>query len=307
MRSPDDGSSGPLVSIAIPFYGSYGAYFEQCLRSIAAQTYTRWEAIVVDDASGNDIAAAVIERIGDARIRLLRHSHNRGQAAGRNTAIRQSHGLLLMPVDCDDCLAPTHIEELVAALQAHPESGAAYADFELFGTVTGTLPWPAGNTRSLLREQWIPHPGTIVRRHLWESIDGYCEDEAFRAGNEDWDYFLSLAEAGLTAVRVAKPLYRYRQHPGSITSSQFERADYRMRELMYRRHRALFDRFGMRRPFLAGGYRASGKAFWRGGERLRGLALLARAAWLAPWDFATTVVSRMRGRAGHAILTPSAT
>jgi glycosyltransferase involved in cell wall biosynthesis len=306
MQQDSQVDTRQLVSIAIPFYGSYGAYFEECLRSIVAQTYTHWETVVVDDASGNDIAATLIEQIGDARIRLLRHSRNRGQAAGRNTAIRHSRGPLVMPVDCDDTLAPMHIEELVRALQLHPECGAAYADFELFGAMSGTLSFPMSDTRCLLKEQWIPHPGTIVRRQLWEKVGGYCEDEAFRAGNEDWEYFLRLAEIGLEVIRVPKPLYRYRQHAGSITSSQFARADYRMRELMYERHRDLFDGFDMRRPFLAGGYRASGREFWRKGDRLRAMALLARAMWLAPRDFAGTVISRLRGRGGRAILTASA-
>jgi glycosyltransferase involved in cell wall biosynthesis len=289
-------TSKPLVSIAIPFHDSYADYLADCLRSVLAQTYACWEAIVVDDASMRDDARTIVAGFGDSRIRVIRHERNRGQAAGRNTAIRATTGALIMSLDCDDVLAPTHLEKLVRALDAHPDCGAAYADYRLFHAASGDLEFPLRDIRALLKEQWIPHPGTIVRRVLWEQANGYCEDEAFRAGNEDWDYFLSVAEVGLKAVRVPEPLYYYRQHEKSITSRRFACADHAMRELMYLRHRPLFDRFGMGRPFLAGGYRTSGKAYWRQGERRRAMTLLTRAAWLSPLDFIQDAFRAFRRR-----------
>jgi glycosyltransferase involved in cell wall biosynthesis len=283
----DQNSPQPLVSIVVPFFDTYAEFLPSCIESVRHQTYSHWDLIVVDDASPTDAALRIVEQFGDSRLRVIRHQANRGQAAGRNTGIRNSNGPLIMPLDCDDALAPTHIEKLVASLLAHPECGAAYADYRLFGAVEGELRFPLQDTKFLLREQWIPHPGTIVRRSLWARAGGYCEAPEFRAGNEDWDYFLSLAESGLVATRVPEPLYHYRQHQRSITSRQFACADYRMREMMYLRHRELFDRFGMRRPFLAGGYRTSGKAFWVMGERARAAVLMLRAISLAPLDFAS--------------------
>lgn len=280
-----DATPLPLVSVVIPFYDTYARYLPECLESVRQQTCTAWDLVVVDDASPSDAAERIVRDIGDPRIRVVRHGRNRGQAAGRNTGIRNSTGPLVMPLDCDDAIAPTHIEKLIAALRARPDAGAAYADYRLFDGADGELVFPERDTKWLLKEQWIPHPGTIVRRTLWERAKGYSEDEAFRAGNEDWDYFLRLAEVGLRAVRVPEPLYQYRQHGGSITSLQFACADYRMRELMYERHRELFDRYNMRGPFLSGGYRVSGRAFWQKHERARGAALLVHAAILSPTEF----------------------
>jgi glycosyltransferase involved in cell wall biosynthesis len=274
----------PQVSIVIPFFHTYATYLPACLDSVRQQTYTNWEIIIVDDASPSEEGRVIVEGIGDPRIRIVRHEQNRGQAAGRNTGMRLAQGELLMPLDCDDVLAPTHLEKLVGALQANPECGAAYSDYSLFDAVSRDMEFPVRDTRALLKEQWIPHPGTIVRRSLWEQTRGYCEDELFRAGNEDWDYFLSVAEVGLKAVRIPEPLYFYRQHTTSITSTKFALADYVMRESMYVRHRHLFDRYKMRRPFLSGGYRCSAKAFWQKGDRLQALKLLVRAIWLDPMD-----------------------
>ena len=104
-----DGLSTPLVTIVIPYHHSYVEYLEPCLESIRQQTYTAWELILVDDASEVDSAGAVVQKLGDQRMRIIRHDRNRGQAAGRNTVIRAGWGELVMPVDCDDLLAPTHL------------------------------------------------------------------------------------------------------------------------------------------------------------------------------------------------------
>jgi hypothetical protein len=69
-----------------------------------------------------------------------------------------------------------------------------------------------------------------------------------------------------------------------------------MRERMYVRHQDLFDRFKMRRPFLAGGYRGSAKAFWQKGDRAHGLSLFLRAVWSDPVDFGQAVVRTLRRR-----------
>jgi glycosyltransferase involved in cell wall biosynthesis len=284
----------PLVTIVIPFYHSYAEYLEECLASVVRQTYANWEAVVVDDASADERALALVERLGDSRLRLVRHERNRGQAAARNTGIRSGRGQFIMPVDCDDMLAPTHLEELMRALERHPDCGAAYADYRLFSAISRDCEYPVRDTRALLHQQWIPHPGTLVRRVLWERVNGYCEDDVFREGNEDWDYWIGVAEGGLQAVRVPEPLYFHRQHAHSITNSRFWFSDHLTREHIYARHRQLFDRFGMRRPFLAGGYRISGHAFWRKGERWRGFRLLVHAAWLCPEEFVKAASVKLR-------------
>lgn len=286
--------SSPQVTIVVPFHQAYARYLADCLTSIGGQTFVDWEAIVVDDASTDDDSYAIVDRLGDARIRVIRHERNRGCAAARNTGIRSGVGAFLMTIDCDDVVAPTHLEKLMRALADRPDCGAAYADYFMFAAQSGKREFPVRDVPALLREQWIPHGGALVRRTLWELANGYCEDEVFRVGNEDWDYWLSVAEKGLRAVRVPEPLYGYRQHAHSMTNCHFQYADFVTRERIYVRHRSLFDRFGMRRAFLSGGYRVSGRAFWRKGERLRGLRLLAYSAWLSPGEFARAASARLR-------------
>ncbi len=87
----------PAVSVVVPAFNR-AETIAVTLDSLVAQSFTDWEAIVVDDGS-TDSTAAVVERyaVSDARIRLLRQA-NAGVGAARNVGDRAEPGTLgLLP------------------------------------------------------------------------------------------------------------------------------------------------------------------------------------------------------------------
>ena len=68
----------PFFSIIIPCYNS-ASYIQECLDSLTKQSFTDWEAIVVNDAS-SDEASEIIEQYTsrDQRIHLLDKQINEG-------------------------------------------------------------------------------------------------------------------------------------------------------------------------------------------------------------------------------------
>jgi glycosyltransferase involved in cell wall biosynthesis len=269
----------PDVTIVVPVY-NHSEFLVECLRSVVAQTVAGWEAIVVDDGSVSGDVAAIGRSIGDGRISVIRHDRNRGLAAARNTGIRAGSGEFVLPLDADDKLAPTFLEETRGALRASP-CDAAFTDFLAFGVRTGVLPYRVRDVRALLTDQWIPGPGTLFRRTLYEAAGGYCEADELRPGNEDWDFWLSAAAHGLRATHVPRPLYLYRQHVASmVTRLQYH--DYSTRVFISERHRSLFDRYGLTNAFLSDGSFSSAKASWRKHERRRAVRLGVRSFLLSP-------------------------
>jgi len=107
----------PLISILIPVY-QVEPYIERCARSVFEQTYDNLEYIFVDDASP-DNSLGILERIIDEyherkdQIRIIRHPHNKGLAAARNTAVGSCHGRFVFHVDSDDWVERNAVELLV--------------------------------------------------------------------------------------------------------------------------------------------------------------------------------------------------
>ena len=106
----------PKVSLIIPVY-NVSEYIERCIRSVMAQTYMDIECIIVDDCGTDDSMAKCEQMIheyeGLIKFLILRHEHNRGLSAARNTGIRQATGKWLFFLDSDDEITPNCIETLL--------------------------------------------------------------------------------------------------------------------------------------------------------------------------------------------------
>lgn len=98
-RRPDHG--GPLVSIVIPHFNRADRLVAT-LRSLEAQTFADWEAIIVDDASPEDPFPVLAPFLEDDRFRLVRLPQNEGPSVARNTGIEQSKGRFVAFLDSDD-------------------------------------------------------------------------------------------------------------------------------------------------------------------------------------------------------------
>lgn len=123
------------VSILVPVYG-VGKYIERCARSIFEQTYQNLDIVFVDDCTP-DKSIEILKRVLDdypertAQTRIIRHEHNRGLAAARNTAVAVATGTFLTHVDSDDWLELDAVEELVnkqVETGAEIVTGEAYVD-----------------------------------------------------------------------------------------------------------------------------------------------------------------------------------
>lgn len=102
----------PLVSIIIPFFNNQ-TDLPRCLDSLLRQTYTKWEAICVDDGS-TDASGKIADDFAksDARFNVI-HQNNAGVSVARNVALSRATGTYLIMVDADDYVEPDMIEKMV--------------------------------------------------------------------------------------------------------------------------------------------------------------------------------------------------
>lgn len=109
------------ISIVIPVY-NVEPYIEDCLKSVAEQTYKGdIECIIVDDCTP-DGSCAIIEHFineydGSIDFKLLHHTVNRGLSATRNTGIDAATGDYIYFLDSDDEITPECLEFLAKPLK----------------------------------------------------------------------------------------------------------------------------------------------------------------------------------------------
>ena len=80
-----------MVSVIIPIY-NVESYLEKCLNSLLKQTYTDWEAWLIDDGS-IDKSGIICDNFSlkDNRFKVV-HQTNKGLSEARNTGLRKATG-----------------------------------------------------------------------------------------------------------------------------------------------------------------------------------------------------------------------
>ena len=123
--------NNPKVSILLPVFDSENT-LPACLASIARQTHTNWECILVDDGS-TDASHAIACRAArdDKRIRVIERPH-RGLVSALNTGIDHCHGDLVARMDADDLMHRERLEHQAEALAAEPALAGVGSHVRLF-------------------------------------------------------------------------------------------------------------------------------------------------------------------------------
>lgn len=236
-------AKGPLFSIVLTCYGNDANFISNALRSITSQSYTVWEAVVVDDGSPNrDCVKAsqeIISHLSKSEKRKFSvvFKENGFIADARNYGIARSRGKYILPVDADDYLSPNFLAEAARALRNDTGIELLYADQFFFG-IPSTAPhwylWKNMRLQSALKRGPLPVT-TIYTKDLWTRVGGYKMDMIF--GNEDYNYWLDILSTFPKSKRIPGISSWYRLKAVSMSKE----ADYKVLALpMLRTHQATF-------------------------------------------------------------------
>ena len=208
--------TGPAVVSVIVATDRGGPYLAEALASIAAQTYPRVEAILVDDGSAAPAALrAITDQYPD--VRVLRQA-NAGVSVARNYGVSQSAGDLLVFLDDDDRWHPERIARQVASLEDHPDAVLSYCGMRTIDSdgheLVAADQHQVSSVHDVLRRTTgIILPNVMVRRETFLRIGGF--HPSFRRA-QDLDLILKVALEG-DFVFVDETLVDYRFHGGNNT------------------------------------------------------------------------------------------
>jgi glycosyltransferase involved in cell wall biosynthesis len=215
-------ANNPFFSVIIPVYNRAAA-LAQALESVRAQSCQDFEIVVVDDGSGDD-PRAVVERLGDPRIRFIRQE-NKGGGAARNTAIDHARGRFIAPLDSDDIFLPQHLARMKALLEG-TNNLVGYARMRVDrgeGRVFLKPPRAIRETEDmasylLCDRGFVPTITIAVEREMARRIR-YHED--LRAA-EDTDFAIRLSLAGCRFAMIEEPgaVWKDVHDPGRASAGQ---------------------------------------------------------------------------------------
>jgi len=198
------------ISLVLPTYNRAEALRANLAQMLAIAQVA--EVIVVDDGSSDD-TPTVCEELADARLRVIRHPHNRGVAAARNTGVGAASGEWVLFGE-DDCRFPLdyaavlhreghrHGADIVSAPLMHlAGSDADAAEFAARAprragppTMDESNVFPA----HALQTPFLP-ARALVRREVFERVHFY-DGFPVNGYREETDFFVQAARAGFRCV-----------------------------------------------------------------------------------------------------------
>lgn len=217
-------------SIIIPAYNAE-CTLERCLRSIADQRFRDFQALIVDDGSG-DSTAAIAERFicQDPRFVLLSLPHG-GPGAARNRGLEQALGEYILYMDADDYwVREDLLQQLNDRIQAHPADAYMYQMVKVSeeGTILTQYTKPRfqqENTVLALENIYsdlVKDGQTLasacnkcIRNSLFREAGITFREDTF---GEDIDWVLQLFSHVQTICLMNLDAYAYTQHRGESRS-----------------------------------------------------------------------------------------
>ena len=104
----------PAISVVVPIY-NVEKFLRRCLTSIAAQTMTDIEVILVNDGSTDNSPAIMKEFVEKHPAFTSITKENGGLSSARNAGMRIARGEFIAFVDSDDSISPQYLENLYRA------------------------------------------------------------------------------------------------------------------------------------------------------------------------------------------------
>ena len=209
------------VSIVMPAYKAEKTV-AKAIQSVKAQSYKRWQLLVVDDGSPDDTACIVhaLAKL-DKRIKLLRQA-NAGPALARQNAIDHADGRYIAFLDSDDLWLPEKLERQLAFMAKH-NAALSYTAFRRVhqdGCCPGKLisiP-PKLTYNMLLGNTAIATSTAIIDRSLTGEL------RITKTYYDDFVLWLGILKRGHLALGLNDDLMRYRVMNESVSSNKLKSA-----------------------------------------------------------------------------------
>lgn len=207
--------NNPFFSVIIPTYNN-AKLLIQCLDSLRAQTFSNWEALVIDNNS-KDETIKIVRKIASRKIKLFKINNDGIIAKSRNYGINQSKGQYIAFLDSDDLWDSNRLEFVHACIKkkdidlvSHPLKIVG-SHFKKIDKVTRMK---ISFESLFYNGNCLTPSATVVRKKNILAAGGFNENPKFNTC-EDYHLWLKLLKNGIKVHILNKPLGSYRIYTGN--------------------------------------------------------------------------------------------
>jgi glycosyltransferase involved in cell wall biosynthesis len=218
----------PLFTVIIPSYNR-ADLLRLTLKSLAAQTFTDYEAFIIDDGSRDATPEVFKEFAGKQGWNFIRFEENRRQGGCRNYAMERAAGDYITFLDADDLWLPRRLEKFADLIGRNPAAGFIFSNGYILreGRLTSKFfderrAVPRGKLPPYMAisDKWLPYVTTNVafKRAVLAKTGPFRQDLSHL---EDMELYVKILR-DWEADFIAQPLSVYRIHglsanPSSLT------------------------------------------------------------------------------------------
>lgn len=214
----------PLISILVPVYNTDPRMLRALADSFLAQTYPRWEAVLLDGASTKVETAAMLREIAglDARFRVIFSGENLHISGNSNAALAHARGEWIALCDHDDLYTPDALYWVMDTIEreqpdfVYSDEDKVSEDGRVFFAAHFKPDYCPDNLRS---GNYICHL-MVMRRSLMEAAGGFRS--AFD-GSQDHDLALRCMERTTRVAHIPRVLYHWRSVGSSMSHQNLMR------------------------------------------------------------------------------------
>lgn len=217
----------PLVSVIVPVY-KVENYLNNCLDSLISQTYSDWEAILVDDGSPDRSGEICDEyALRDKRFKVI-HKENGGLSSARNAGILHAEGEYIFYLDSDDYLHCDTLGRLID-IAVRNNADIVQCDFlrgveSVFPDINITEAVSVYDNKSIFTSfaAKIITCGKLYRRSTIGNIkfpEGLVNEDDFTT----WKFYYNANNIAVTD----NPFYYYTCNPESIMAHKAKRPNFK--------------------------------------------------------------------------------
>lgn len=211
-----------LFSLLIANYNN-GHFFNDCYKSILAQTYGNWEVIIVDDCSTDDSVSVMKQIIGDDnRFKIFLNKENKGCGYTKNKCAKLATGEILGFLDPDDALKNDALESMVTLHVKNENAAIITSKYELVDLKMNFISHslygctiPENKSYLTYANGALTHFATFKQNKYLKT--GGIDPKMKRA--VDQDLYYKMEEQG-PHLFLDKVLYQYRIHQNSISNNE---------------------------------------------------------------------------------------